>query len=144
MEMAFPQYPLTIEQREGQSCVWDIIRKKWVALQPEESVRQALLHYLIRDRNVSPGRVGVEREILYNHMRRRFDLVVFDAQGKPFILCECKAPEVPISQDTLHQIARYNVSIRAPHLLLTNGLSLLFFSQMDDGKYHFQSSGWYE
>lgn len=144
MEMAFPQYPLTIEQREGQTCVWDIIRKKWVILQPEEEVRQALLHYLIRERNVSPGRVGVEREIRYNQMRRRFDLVIFDPQGHPFVLCECKAPEVPLSQDTLNQIARYNVSIRAPHLLLTNGVSLLFFSLGEDGKYLFQKTGWYE
>lgn len=144
MEMAFSQYPLPIEQREGQDFVWDIIRKKWVVLQPEEEVRQALLHYLIQDRNVAPGRIGVEREIRYNQMRRRFDLVIFDKYGNPFVLCECKAPEVPLSQDTLNQIARYNASIQAPHLLLTNGPVLLFFSLQEDGKYHFQKTGWYE
>lgn len=144
MDLIFPQHPLQIEEREGRSFIWDIIRRKWVVLQPEEYVRQALLHHLIEDHQISAGRIGVEREIRYNTMRRRFDLVVFDSMGKPFILCECKAPEVPLSQDTLNQIARYNVSFQAPHLLLTNGLSLLLFSLNEAGKYSFQPSGWYE
>lgn len=144
MEMVFPQHPLKIEEQEGQFRIWDMIRRKWVAHQPEEHVRQALVHYMVLDRNISVGRIGVEREILYNQMRKRFDVVVFDSFGKPFILCECKAPEVPLSQDTLNQIARYNVSIQAPHLLLTNGRSILFFSLNEQGKYQFQPSGWLE
>lgn len=123
--------------------IWGIIRKKWYVLQPEEWVRQALLDWMIREKGISAPLISVEKEIRYLKLRKRFDVVVYDKAGKAFILCECKAPEVPLSQDTLNQIARYNTSIRAPHLLLTNGMQLLFFS-LEGGKYVHRREGWFE
>jgi hypothetical protein len=86
----------------------------------------------------------VEKKVRYRGLRKRFDMVVFDEHGKPLILIECKAPEVALSQETILQIARYNREIQAPHLLLTNGVSLLFFSVDENGKFQFQKEGWFE
>lgn len=141
-ELIFPAYPLRTESRDGQDFVWDDIRKKWVVLQKEEYVRQLLVHFLVEEKKVSRSLISIEKEIRYQNLRKRFDLVVFDRTGKPFILCEVKAPDVPLTQDTLNQIARYNATIQAPHLLLTNGCQLLFFSLSPEGKYLFKKSGW--
>jgi hypothetical protein len=130
------------EQREDKACLWDVVRRKWVQAQPEEEVRQRLLHHLIETRQISRALIGVEKEIHYHQLRKRFDVVVFDAQARPLILIECKAPEVPLSAATLRQIARYNAVLQAPHLLLTNGLQLMFFSRDAAGTYQFQPEGW--
>ena len=73
-------------------------------------------------------------------MRRRFDVVVFDQHGKPWMLCECKAPDVPITQATLHQIARYNSTLQAPYLLVTNGEGLWIFGRNESGEYVLEES----
>lgn len=143
MDFIFPAYPLRIEHRDGKPWVWDIIRKKWLVLQKEEYVRQHLVHYLIEARGIPAGRIGVEKMVHYGTLKRRFDLVVFDRSGQPFILCECKAPEVALGEAAFLQIARYNREIQAPHLLLTNGAALLFFSLDAEGQYQHQPSGWY-
>ncbi|MEM6344600.1 MAG: type I restriction enzyme HsdR N-terminal domain-containing protein [Bacteroidota bacterium] len=144
MKFCFPESDIRTEKREDQDWVWDPIRKKWFVLQPEEYVRQQLIQYMIQHKGISASLIGVEKAVDYRGMSKRFDIVVFDRQGMAFILIECKAPNIKLSEDTLHQIARYNVSIGAPHLLLTNGLSLLFFSRDDQGKYQYQADGWYE
>ena len=144
MELLFPSYPLRIKVQNSQQYVWDIIRKKWVILFQEERIRQLLVHHMISFYQVSPGLISVEKEIRYLDLKKRFDVVVFDAYGKPFILCEVKSEKIRLTQDILNQIARYNQSMQAPHLLLTNGLKLLFFSQTEKGKYKLQKNGWYE
>jgi hypothetical protein len=93
-----------------------------VVLTPEEWVRQHLLHWLVNDKGFSPALIAVEREIRFNTLRKRFDAVVFDTNGAPSILCECKAPHVPITDETLAQAGRYNGVIHANCILLTNGL----------------------
>ena len=137
-------YSLKTRTHEAQQQVWDIARRKWVALTPEELIRQLLLHHLVETKGVAVGRIAVEREIDYYDLKKRFDLMVFDQSGLPFLLCECKRPDVKLSQDALYQLARYNDTLQAPHLLLTNGHGLLFFSLRPDGHYEFQESGWYE
>lgn len=144
MNFTLPQYPLKTEIREEQNYVWDNIRKKWLLLTPEEYVRQQLIQYFIQDKNISSSLIGIEKEIRYHKLRKRLDVLVFDSNGKPFILCECKAPEVKLSQETLYQVARYNVSLNAPHLLITNGGSLLFFSINEKGSYELRKNGWWK
>jgi len=138
------EYSLRTDHINGIPFVWDIVRKKWVKLSGEEHVRQQLLHYLIYKRGVARGRIGVEKQIMYNNMIKRFDVVVFDHEAKPWILCECKGPDVAIRPDTIHQVARYNQTLQAPHILLTNGKTWLFFSKNEKGRYQFRESGWLE
>ena len=137
-------YPLRVESREEALWVWDVIRKKWVRLTPEEHVRQQTIQYMIQEKGVAAGLIGVEKGIAYHEMEKRFDLVVFDRKAQPFILCECKAPSVALSEETLRQAARYNMTLQAPHILITNGHNWLFFSLDEAGTYQHQRSGWWE
>jgi hypothetical protein len=135
MSFIFPEYPIAQRATGEAAQLWDFVRKKWVAHTPEEWVRQHLLHWLVRERGIAATHIGVEKEIRYHALRKRFDAVVFDAEGKPMILCECKAPSVALSEAVLHQIARYNTVLNAPFLLLTNGVALQLFGLQADGTY---------
>lgn len=130
-----PRYNLHIDESGEKPQVFDPIRKAWYVFQPEEEVRQHLIQFLIREKGISPNLISVEKEIDYRGTRRRFDVVIFDRNGSPDIVCECKAPEVAITQDTVNQIARYNTVLKAPHLLITNGKGLVVFSIQDSGKF---------
>lgn len=141
MQLVFPPYPLQTAEMDGKRLIFDVVRKKWVALQPEEWVRQHLIHYLVQDQGIAPGRIGVEKEIRYHRLRRRFDVVVFGRDGLPWLLCECKAPDVALSDAALQQIARYNSVIRAPRLLVTNGLHLWVFDLDETGTYRLSPGG---
>ncbi len=116
------QKDLQVKKEQGKRWIFDPIRKKYVVLNPEEFVRQLLINYLIQDRGYSSNRISIEKKLLVNGRDRRFDLLVYDHQVKPFLLVECKAPEVKISQDVFEQIARYNMALKVPYLMVTNGL----------------------
>ena len=135
MDLIFPDYPLKIELREGKPHIWDIIRRKWLVLQKEEYVRQLLIHYLIEAKGYPKGLMAVEKEVRYLDSRRRFDVVVYDKHGQPWMLCECKSPDVPFSDAVLHQIARYNQEMQAPFLLITNGSGCWVFERDESGAY---------
>lgn len=109
-------------KKEGKSVmIFDLIRKKYLVLQPEELVRQLLIHYLI-DIGYPIEKIQVEKGLNINGLRRRFDIVVYDKYFLPYLLVECKSHTVPISQSTFDQIANYNIELRAPYLLVSNGV----------------------
>jgi len=140
-KLNFPGYnfKIIIHGNEGQSSkVFDMVRRKYVTLTPEEWVRQHLLHYLVLDKKVPKSLVGIEKKILVNNLVKRTDLVVYGRNAKPLLIAECKAPTVKISQDSFDQAARYNLSVAANYFVLTNGLDV-FCCTIDHGKqsYHF-------
>jgi len=110
----------TRAKANGKQEVWDPLRKKFIALTPEEWVRQQFIQYLIIVLKYPPALIAVERGIRYNGLSKRIDLMVFDAQGKPFLLAEFKSPEVAISHNTLFQTAVYNHEMKAPFVVLDN------------------------
>lgn len=121
MELNFPPVSLRTLQKEGKTRVFDVVRKKFVAFSPEENVRQHLIHYLIGEMGYSPGLMGVEKSILLHGVRRRFDLLVYSSSNHPFLLAECKSPEIILDQKVIWQLADYNFRFRVPYLLITNG-----------------------
>ncbi len=121
-KLHFPQPHLRI-QRLGEALqVWDVVRKQWVALTPEEWVRQHLIHYLIDHRGWSQGLMSVEKTLRYNGLTRRADLVLYSRAMQPVLLAECKAPDVAVGQAALDQAALYNRAMGVNYLLVTNGL----------------------
>ena len=120
--LKLPQYNLNIKQSEGKSSVFDIIRKKYVALTREEWVRQNFIHFLIEEKNYPQSLISVEYSLKLLKMHKRSDIVLFDNQGSPRVIVECKAPEIKISQDTFDQAARYNMSLKVDYLIVSNGL----------------------
>ncbi len=126
----FPTYSFRFKNSENNVAIFDEIRKKFILLTPEEWVRQHTLHYLIQDKNYPKSHINVEKLIKINTLNKRYDIVVFQPNGEIFLLIECKAPEVAISQQTFDQIARYNLTLKAKYLMLTNGINH-YFCQMD-------------
>ena len=125
-ELNLPSYPFNIKRNGDVLQIFDIIRKKWVVLQPEEWVRQHVIWYLIEEKGYPASLIAIEKSLLVNKLQKRFDIVLHNNIGKPLIIVECKAPGIKISEDTLHQALRYNSIIRAPYIMLTNGLEMYY------------------
>lgn len=110
--------------KSGESAfVFDPIRRKEVTLTPEELLRQLVLLYLLEEKKYPAHRIRSEVGIQVNGLSRRCDLVVYDAAVNPWLLVECKSPKVPVNQNTFEQAARYNLRLRAPFMVVTNGLA---------------------
>ena len=107
--------------------MFDIIRKKWVPLTEEEKVRQYLIHFLVSQKDIPESHLSVERQITVNGLTRRYDLVVFDREGSPWLVIECKAPAVELTQAVVEQVGRYNKTLRAPYIAVCNGRQSIFF-----------------
>ena len=115
------EYQPKLKVVDGKTKVFDIIRKKWFLLTPEEHVRQCLLHFFINQLNYPPSLIAVEKKILFHQKPKRFDIVVFNKNHEPWLLVEVKEPSIPISNETFHQLLQYNNVLNAPFWLLTNG-----------------------
>jgi type I site-specific restriction endonuclease len=137
-QLNFPACDFRFKNSENKTAVFDEIRKKFVILTPEEWVRQHVVHFLTKEKKYPKSLVNVEKVLKINGIVKRYDVVVFNNDGTIFILVECKAPEVKISQNTFDQIARYNMTIDAQFLMVTNGLNH-YFCKMDYSNecYHF-------
>lgn len=116
-------HSLSMQLKSGRQCVFDPIRKKWLVLQPEELVRQLLIQFISLERNYPLAKLQVEKAIRVHSRYRRFDLVVFSQEVTPWMIIECKAPEISITQAVFDQIAAYNLTLQAPYLVVTNGKS---------------------
>lgn len=121
-QLNLPVYPFKFKQGV-RTQIFDSIRKKYVILTPEEWVRQNILQYLIQEKNFPASLIAVEAGLKYNQLQKRTDVLVYDKQGNPHLMVECKAPEVKITQDTFDQIARYNMVFKVKYLVVTNGLN---------------------
>jgi len=112
----------TAEIRFKDDLIWDRIRRKYLKDTPEEWVRQNFIAYLIDHLNYPEGLMASEFVVEYNDMHKRCDIVVMDQHSNARVIVECKAPKVPLTEDTFYQIARYNHVLNAPLLILTNGM----------------------
>ncbi len=139
---AIPVRVLERAEAEGKVRIWDPVRNKWIIETPEEVVRQQVLIHLVEDRGIAPGLIGVEKAIPYFRQKKRFDLVVFDRQAKPWMLIECKQPQVPLTDATVMQVVRYNEVFHAPHLVITNGLRWMLFSRKEETGFSWNSDNW--
>ncbi len=113
---------LRVESRADGNYIWDPIRKKWLLHTREEVVRQLIIAYLTDVLHYPPTLIQVEKGIQLNGMLKRFDILVYDRSISPLLLIECKSPDIDISQDVFDQIARYNMALKVPYLLISNGL----------------------
>ena len=102
--------------------IWDVLRKKYVNHTPEEWVRQHFIHYMINSLKYPVSLMASEKLVKYNTMSKRCDIVAFSNTLKTMVIVECKAPKVNLTEDVFYQIAKYNFTLKAPLLVLTNGL----------------------
>jgi hypothetical protein len=106
--------------------VFDVFRKKFITLTPEEWVRQQLLHDMVNRLGYPTGLLKVEALVNVNGLKQRSDVVVYSKNLEPVLLIECKRPEVDLTQKTFEQAARYNSQLKIPNLFITNGLKHVF------------------
>ena len=125
-KLNFPDYSIRFKNKENKDFVFDIIRKKWFLLTPEEWVRQHCIHFLIFNKNYPKSLINVEKKILVNNIPKRYDIVVYSKYGDAIILVECKASNINISQNVFDQIAKYNLSLKSKYLMVSNGMSHYF------------------
>ena len=109
------------QDKEGKTSVFDPIRKRWIILTPEEHVRQYLIGYLTGAMQYPAAMIAVEKTIKLGSLSKRFDLVIYDREHKPWMLVECKEPEVPVTEQTLHQLLNYQRTMQCNYWLLSNG-----------------------
>ncbi|WP_248722800.1 type I restriction enzyme HsdR N-terminal domain-containing protein [Seonamhaeicola sp. ML3] len=129
-KLNFPTYSFRFKNNENKVSIFDGIRKKFVVLQPEEWVRQHCVQYLIEEKKYPKSLINIEKELLVNDLRKRYDIVVFNPNGSIHLIVECKAPKAAINQNTFDQIARYNLVLSADFLMVTNGLNH-YYCRMD-------------
>lgn len=108
---------------QGRRCVFDTLRRRFVVLTPEEWVRQHFVHHLIQDLGYPAGLLSNEVRVEVGGVARRCDTVLYAREGMhPLLIVEYKATQVAITQDVFQQIQSYNSVLRAPYLMVSNGL----------------------
>ena len=121
-DLNLPLADLKIKEQRGKATVFDRLRKQYVRLTPEEWVRQHFIHYLIEHKGYPEGLLANEVDVSLGNVSKRCDTVLYDTFLQPRMIIEYKAPTVAVSQKTFDQILRYNLSLHAPWLIVSNGL----------------------
>ena len=127
IKIEYPPYQPKIKKEtdpQGSSnkeFIFDEFRKRWVILTPEEWVRQNFLQYLTQTKKYPASLIAIEKEIKLGELKKRFDIVVYDANTKPWMIIECKEMNVALDKTVLNQVLRYNISLNVPYLVITNG-----------------------
>ncbi|MBO7660835.1 MAG: type I restriction enzyme HsdR N-terminal domain-containing protein [Bacteroidaceae bacterium] len=122
MELNLPKYEVKIRKEGNATKIFDVLRNKFVALTPEEWVRQHFVHFLIDEKSYPASLMGNEIQLNLNGMSKRCDTVVYDRSLTPKMIIEYKRPDVEISQKVFDQISRYNITMRVDLLIVSNGL----------------------
>lgn len=133
-ELQLPGYAFKVRASAKGEQIFDPVRQKYVALEPEEWVRQHFLNFLVEHRECPLSLISVESSMKLNGLTMRSDIVVHDKSGAPLVIVECKAPDIPIVQRTLDQVVRYDRVLKAGYLMLTNGLAHYCWQANHDNK----------
>lgn len=126
-QLNLPSFKYKLKKENNKTFIWDVLRKKYIFLTPEEWVRQHFIHYLISELNYSAGMISIEKGHSLNKVAKRTDLMIYNSDGVVEILIELKAPEVKIDQKVLTQISVYNKQINAKILVISNGIQTYSF-----------------
>jgi hypothetical protein len=121
IKIEFPKDKISTQQREGINEIFDVVRKKWIVLSPEEWVRQNILQYLLVIKKYPRALMAVEKEIKLGELKKRCDVVIYNRQSEPWMIIECKEMNVMLSHKTILQILRYHITLQSKFLIITNG-----------------------
>lgn len=136
-QLNLPPFEYKLQKAEGKTYIFDPVRKKYVMLQPEEWVRQHFIALLLAN-GYPKGLMRTESGFEQHQKQKRTDVLVYDREAAPYLLLECKAPDIKLKGGAIEQILTYNLSLKAPHLIISNGLRHLIFSK--EGKEYQQQS----
>ena len=128
-------FDFKLKKDKDKFFIYDLPRKTWLLLTPEEWVRQHWIHYFLKNKGYATSALITEKKVELNGLTKRIDLLVTE-KTLPKILVECKAPTVKLTEKTFEQIARYNSIIGATQIILTNGLQHIV-ADFDGSSYSF-------
>jgi len=117
----YPEPAFRIKKENARDLLFDPLRKKWLRLTPEEWVRQNFVQYLIRVMSYPSSLIALEKEIWLGELKKRFDILIYNKVHQPWMIVECKGTDIKLSNDTLQQALRYNISVPVEYLVITNG-----------------------
>lgn len=117
-----PNYNFELKRKDDKLFVRCIIRNKLILLTPEEWVRQNFIAYLIDEKKAPKSLIAVEKQINVNGLTKRFDILIYNFKGEASMLVECKATSVSVNQEVFNQVSVYNLTLKVPYLIVTNGL----------------------
>lgn len=121
IEVRYPEPDFKTKMENGRRYIFDKIRKTWLLLSEEEWVRQNFVNWLINELHYPSAFIAIEKEIQLHDLKKRFDILVYDKDHQPWMMVECKGADVPLSEDVLQQVLRYNVSVPVKFVIITNG-----------------------
>jgi len=123
MNLNLPPYEVRLQEHEGRHHIFDSLRRKYVALTPEEWVRQHFVHYLIDHKGYPKGLLANEVELRVGEKRLRCDTLLYNRELQPQMIVEYKAPDIELTQRVFDQISVYNMLLHVDYLVVSNGLT---------------------
>lgn len=127
IKIDYPRFDFRMKGDSGKQLIFDELRKRWVALTPEEWVRQNILQYLVQVKNYPASLIAVEKEIAQGELKKRFDILVYKA-SRPWMIIECKEMNVMINEAVIRQVLNYNITLQTDFLVVTNGSVTICFA----------------
>ena len=121
ISVQFPEPTFRLKKEGGIEFIFDTVRKQWLVLNEEEWVRQNFIQYLVQSLHYPAAFIAVEKEIMLGELKKRFDILVYNKDHKPWMMIECKSPAIDLTDSTFHQVLRYNASTPVSFLVITNG-----------------------
>lgn len=122
LQLNLPQYSFRIKKQNEKLVIFDSQRKRYVALTPEEWVRQNFIRFLIEEKGYPAAYLAIEKQLNMNGMKKRCDAILYNEHAQPFLIIELKAPNVAISQATFDQVAVYNAKLKVDFFIISNGI----------------------
>jgi len=129
--LIYPAFEYKVKKIENKPYIFDIIRKKYIQITPEEWVRQHIIHWLINQIGYPKALIKIETGLIYNKRLKRTDIEVYDREGRPFLVVECKAVTILKAEDALMQALVYNTALNAPFLMISNGNTHYFLKKYE-------------
>jgi len=117
----FPEPVFKLKKEKDVEFIFDAIRKQWLVLNEEEWVRQNFVQYLVQMLHYPAAFIAIEKEIMLGELKKRFDVLVYDKDHRPWMMIECKATVINLNDAVLQQVLRYNISVPVSFLIITNG-----------------------
>lgn len=121
IQVNYPEPVFRFREENGKEMIFDFIRKQWLLLNEEEWVRQNFIQFLVQELKYPLELIAVEKEIQLGELKKRFDILIYDRDHNPWMLVECKAGQINLDEKVLYQVLRYNISMPANFLVITNG-----------------------
>lgn len=133
IEVLFPEPDFKMKKVGEKQFIFDSIRKTWLQLTDEEWVRQNFIKYLIEHLHYPSVMISLEKTIQLNDLKKRFDILIYDKEHKPWMMVECKGHDVALTENVLKQVLRYNISVPVQYLIITNGKFTIAWTKENNG-----------